>query len=713
MKNTATLLSMILVATSQLIFAKPTRKFSGGIIFIDLHGDVKVKDVKTEQFLEKSDVQIGKSIHEGHLISSSEDGRVVLLFTNGSAITLSGEAQLNVSEFKQEPFKPKPQSTVGDLEKEPSHSKTKLNLDYGELVFNIKPLSNGSAFIMESPVGTVGIHGTAGQITLSSDANGNISGGVNVVEGAVNFTDASGNTIPVPAGQSTIAEVDVNGLPVGETQVLELPADTSQEIIQVATISSQLATEVSLENVSNAAEDVNISVNEANGNEVTENSNEVTENSNEVTEGATQEQIQDPQQTMGELVQASAYGAANGVVFTTAVSGQPVNVLASIATAAVNGFSEGIADSALAEGSALNEMLNSIERDSGSTDGVLAVAQAYSEMALSLDLPAGDLIGTMNDYANGTVDVAVLAGALSETINVLPGTDELFNSLLATFISPSRNLATLASFTEQIADLLEPIIPEVDLMVAMAIQGAINGALDGAESAGITGQDLASIQQGAQDLSQFTITALSGINLAEVLAGAPFDQLLEQIDEDPVIDLDDPLLVDAETAFSQTSDPPFFDSDNDGLTDQAEQIYGTDPKNPDTDGDLLKDGAEVDIYGSSPLNNDTDNDGVSDSVEVGLGQDPTISTPYGADSDYDGLPDEQEAIIGTNPLSQDSDADGWWDSFEIGVGSGFLASDANNPLVRNTRIDATAFTVSPVGKDKVQYWLPAFVFTPE
>ena len=706
MKKTATLLCMIFVANSQLIFAKPTGKFSGGIIFIDLHGEVKVKNVSTEQFLEKNDVQIGKSIHEGYLISSSEDGRVVLLFTNGSTITLSGEAQLNVSEFKQEPFKPKPQAIVGDLEKEPSHSKTKLNLDYGELVFNIKPLSNGSAFIMESPVGTVRIHGTAGQISLSVDENGNISGGVNVVEGSVNFTDASGNTIPVPAGQSTIAEVDVNGLQVGETQVLDLPFATSQEIIQVAKLSSELATEVSLENVSNAAEDVNISFYAA-------NANEESENSNEEIEGSTQEQTQNPQQTMGELVQASAYGAANGVVFTTAVSGQPANVLASIATAAVNGFSEGIADSALAEGSALNEMLNSIERDSGSTDGVLAVAQAYSEMALSLDLPTGDLIGTMNDYANGTVDVAVLAGALSETINVLPGTDELFNSLLATFISPSRNLATLASLTEQITDLLKPIIPEVDLMVAMAIQGAINGALDGAESAGITGQDLASIQQGAQDLSQFTITALSGINLAEVLAGASFDQLLEQIDEVPAIDLDDPLLVDTETAFSQTSDPPFFDSDKDGLTDQAEQIYGTDPNNPDTDGDLLKDGAEVDIYGSSPLNNDTDNDGVSDSVEVGLGQDPTISTPYGADSDYDGLPDEQEAIIGTNPLSQDSDADGWWDSFEIGVGSGFLASDANNPLVRNTRIDATAFTVSPVGKDKAQNWLPRFVFTPE
>ena len=145
----ATLMTIILAATAQLIFAKPTSKFSGGIIFIDLHGEVKVKNVKKEQFLEKNNVKIGKSIDEGHIISSSENGRVVLLFTNGSAITLSGEAQLNVSEFKQEPFKPKPQSTVGDLDKEPSHSKTTLKLDYGDLVFNVKPLSKGSTFIME------------------------------------------------------------------------------------------------------------------------------------------------------------------------------------------------------------------------------------------------------------------------------------------------------------------------------------------------------------------------------------------------------------------------------------------------------------------------------------------------------------------------------------------------------------------------------------
>lgn len=37
----------------------------------------------------------------------------------------------------------------------------------------------------------------------------------------------------------------------------------------------------------------------------------------------------------------------------------------------------------------------------------------------------------------------------------------------------------------------------------------------------------------------------------------------------------------------------FLDSDQDGLTDQEEKLYGTDSKNPDTDGDGYSDGAEV------------------------------------------------------------------------------------------------------------------------
>ena len=44
---------------------------------------------------------------------------------------------------------------------------------------------------------------------------------------------------------------------------------------------------------------------------------------------------------------------------------------------------------------------------------------------------------------------------------------------------------------------------------------------------------------------------------------------------------------------SQTSQNIFLDSDQDGLSDEEEKMYGTDPYNADTDGDGYTDGAEV------------------------------------------------------------------------------------------------------------------------
>jgi hypothetical protein len=64
------------------------------------------------------------------------------------------------------------------------------------------------------------------------------------------------------------------------------------------------------------------------------------------------------------------------------------------------------------------------------------------------------------------------------------------------------------------------------------------------------------------------------------------------------------------------------DSDKDGLTDEEEAVLGTDPFNPDTDGDGLFDYEEVHTWGTDPLNPDTDGDGYSDGDEVEGGYDP-------------------------------------------------------------------------------------------
>ncbi len=70
------------------------------------------------------------------------------------------------------------------------------------------------------------------------------------------------------------------------------------------------------------------------------------------------------------------------------------------------------------------------------------------------------------------------------------------------------------------------------------------------------------------------------------------------------------------------------DPDRDGLTNLQEFQQGTDPNNPDTDGDGLNDGDEVNKYHTNPLLADTDGDLIPDGVEVQTGTSPTSATSY-------------------------------------------------------------------------------------
>ncbi|WP_244981472.1 adventurous gliding motility protein AgmC [Corallococcus exercitus] len=90
------------------------------------------------------------------------------------------------------------------------------------------------------------------------------------------------------------------------------------------------------------------------------------------------------------------------------------------------------------------------------------------------------------------------------------------------------------------------------------------------------------------------------------------------------------------------------DSDNDGLTDAEEVVLGTNPNNPDTDGDGIPDGIEVKVGGTDPLDDDSDDDGITDGNE---------------DKDHDGIVDADE----TDPKDIDTDDDGLTDGVETGL----------------------------------------------
>lgn len=154
------------------------------------------------------------------------------------------------------------------------------------------------------------------------------------------------------------------------------------------------------------------------------------------------------------------------------------------------------------------------------------------------------------------------------------------------------------------------------------------------------------------------------------------------------------------------------DEDADGLLLVDEQQWNTDPTRPDTDGDGVLDGDEVNLFGSNPLIDDTDGDGIDDGAEVAAGGDPLNAEPAvvataepvapvdapveeavapvdvpvdapvdtapvaeepvvdgsGAlDSDGDGLPDDIEYAVGTDPYVIDTDGDDLGDGDEVNI----------------------------------------------
>lgn len=109
-----------------------------------------------------------------------------------------------------------------------------------------------------------------------------------------------------------------------------------------------------------------------------------------------------------------------------------------------------------------------------------------------------------------------------------------------------------------------------------------------------------------------------------------------------------------------------LDSDGDGLNNDDEVTYGTDPANPDSDGDGLLDGDEVYLYGTNPAEQDTDSDGLSDAEEINV----YGSNPNATDTDGDALEDNVEVSVhGTDPARPDTDFDGYDDGEEVSLGT--------------------------------------------
>lgn len=148
---------------------------------------------------------------------------------------------------------------------------------------------------------------------------------------------------------------------------------------------------------------------------------------------------------------------------------------------------------------------------------------------------------------------------------------------------------------------------------------------------------------------------------------------------------DNRLTLNATVYYDAMEEDDDIDTDSDGVPDAMEEWLGLDSSKDDTDGDGLSDYDEIYITGTDPANPDSDGDGIDDGnadadgdgvsnlQEIQDGTDPTS-----ADTDGDGLNDADEAkVYGTNPVKYDTDDDGLSDGDEILLGLDPLKSSTD------------------------------------
>ena len=200
-----------LISSTFALQAQDTLESKGAIIIASLEGQVTVVNNETQALLPASQVKTGGLLFDGHTVKTGPASKVILLLSNGTVSTIKAESALNIKKFTQEKFDPSGMK-LSQMKGEPSSSETVLDLELGDMIFDVKKLDKKSSFNIESPVGTAGIRGTSGQMGISS-AGGATNLNINMFKGTV-AAQLKGQAVPtfVRQGQSFAAGISASGV---------------------------------------------------------------------------------------------------------------------------------------------------------------------------------------------------------------------------------------------------------------------------------------------------------------------------------------------------------------------------------------------------------------------------------------------------------------------------------------------------------------------
>jgi hypothetical protein len=188
----------------------------GAIVVADVTGQV------TASFGDqKKNVKTDERLRVDSTVTTGRRSAVTLRLSNGAALQLGSESEIEFEEFGQDPFSGS--AKFAEMKEEPSISRTRLRLARGDVSVDVKPLktSRGSSFTFSFVAGTLRIaEGSFRAMVQMSD----LGLGVATLElktGRAEFEAAGGKFEPMPAGRKLAFAVEVDK--AGNVKIGEMP----------------------------------------------------------------------------------------------------------------------------------------------------------------------------------------------------------------------------------------------------------------------------------------------------------------------------------------------------------------------------------------------------------------------------------------------------------------------------------------------------------
>jgi hypothetical protein len=182
-----------------------------GVVFLqEMTGDVRLERISSGARINPLELGAMPAIHQDYSIITGDESQVILMFSNGTTITLLERSRLDIDEFVQEGL---PEGIeLAELNKEPSVSTTRLNLAYGDMIFDVKKLNEKSLMIVDSPIGKTRIRGTSGRKVAVQNSDGSFTGGTELLTGQIDETPRGGGpTLSISPNQAVTYQVNAQG----------------------------------------------------------------------------------------------------------------------------------------------------------------------------------------------------------------------------------------------------------------------------------------------------------------------------------------------------------------------------------------------------------------------------------------------------------------------------------------------------------------------